>query len=127
MHFAYSSSSVYLDWYISRVNPQSNERKRETCCLVIDLDVSVSSHVLFSPITHLGGDTSVDSLVESTLLRKFGGKVLLVLFEHLLVVRGQAVNLVNVRNLDSWERNDKSKVVVRNTGCCEQCDALLPQ
>lgn len=71
-----------------------------------------------SPISYLGRDTSVNPLIESTLLRKLGGKVLLVLFEHLLVILGQAFNLVNVRNLDSWARETKkNKVVVSKTGC----------
>lgn len=76
------------------------EKERHAAWLLI---LMCQYHRMFSlsPITHLGGDTSVDSLVERTLLRKFGGKVLFVLFEHLLVVRGQAVNLVNVRYLDS--------------------------
>ena len=103
MHLAYGSSSVYLDWYISRVNSQSNERKSDMLLGYSILVCQYHRMFSFTYISHLGRDTSVDSLVERTLLRKLGGEVLFVLFEHLLVVRGQAVNLVNVRNLESGE------------------------
>lgn len=81
-----------------------------------------------SPISYLGRDTSVNPLIESTLLRKLGGKVLLVLFEHLLVILGQAFNLVNVRNLDSWARETtKKQGRCEQNWMLEQCDAILPQ
>lgn len=57
----------------------------------------------------LGGDASVDPLVKGTLLRELGGEVVLVLLEHLLIVGGESLNLVNVRHLTSDERGSGMK------------------